>query len=49
MQWLRIPAKVTGHSGDRDRRAERSGAGGYDLDRSVTIGQEKGILMGLLI
>jgi hypothetical protein len=36
---LRIPPKVTADSGDRDRLANRGGAGGVDFARLVTISQ----------
>jgi len=42
MRAVRIPPNVTGHSGDRDRCVERSGAGVAYSDRSVTISQLRG-------
>jgi len=36
---LRIPAKMTAHSGERDRFAHRIGAGEFFLTEAVTISQ----------
>ena len=38
-QQLRIPAKMTAHSGERDRFAHRIGAGEFFLTEAVTISQ----------
>jgi hypothetical protein len=39
MITVRIPAKMTAHSGDRDRFAHRLGAGRVFLAEAVTISQ----------